>query len=503
MTLQEAIAELSGINNKGPGKLIKADDWNLLVDAVSLIGGELALSLERLEDVQSRTESLEATVEDQQERLERLEPLEPLLENYIVRTRCERVNYALGEVCVITATVERIDGEAFDELPWVDFISSWGRLRAASGFTSRAGVGDNSLSVQVNAQGIAQVQLRSDHTEGFSETEETEIEFGLQNLVDVSNLSIAQTILQAPTPTDSRAQAAYRSINFEYERTDTNAMQAYLDTYFVRMPEYQIKPLRPNIFTTWRDYRATVMAMAKPDGDPTTADYSRGASSIQITFRDWVSPWINDYILDLDFGIAETAPALGPIFALEPELAIPQTELFIAEGLLGKGVIGRQKQFEIYKSAFGVAGSNVTDPAMNLFKDQTIHALAMQEANDVNQWVYSANSQAAAATPAATAFFGAQKQSAAVETNVVNLSTQVQQTEDFRLTMAGFEGRMQAAESVGINIDQRLNSINDSVKAINVIDETSIQFGVNNITSNIELITEMLNTTITFDPTRG
>ena len=51
---------------------------------------------------------------------------------------------------------------------------------------------------------------------------------------------------------------------------------------------------------------------------------------------------------------------------------------------------------------------------------------------------------------------------------------------------------MQAAESVGSNIDQRLNLINDSVKSISVFDETSIESNVNQITANIQLIRSQL-----------
>ena len=61
-----------------------------------------------------------------------------------------------------------------------------------------------------------------------------------------------------------------------------------------------------------------------------------------------------------------------------------------------------------------------------------------------------------------------------------------------RQSIAVLEGRMQAAESVGVNIDQRLNLINDSVKGINVFDDSSIQFGVNKITADIELIRNQL-----------
>jgi hypothetical protein len=81
-----------------------------------------------------------------------------------------------------------------------------------------------------------------------------------------------------------------------------------------------------------------------------------------------------------------------------------------------------------------------------------------------------------------------QRQAADVGRVVADLSGKVQQTENLHDSIAVLEGRMQAAEGVGINIDQRLNLINDSVKAINVMDETNLRSNVNKITADIELI---------------
>ncbi|WP_020408670.1 hypothetical protein [Hahella ganghwensis] len=499
MTLQQAINQVNALAPKSAGQLIKHTDWNALITSIATIGTAVSDNQTRLDLVEADAQALRndltaaiARLDTVEEDLDELRgQIAPLLDQYLVRTSCERIRYAMGEVCVITAEVTTLTGEPIEERPWVDFVSSWGRLRQVPGFTSRAGVGDNSVSVRVNNEGIAQVQLRADHTEGFTDTEEQEVQGSLQTLVEVSNTTIAQTLLAANSPTEFTAQAAFKALSKEYERADTNAMRSYVDTYFVRMPEYQIRPIRPNPFPSWRDYRATVMAMAKPDGDPTTADYSRGASSIQITFRDWINYWINDYVLDINPGVIDVIPDLEPIFTKPIGEATLDFEGLMAEKLIDKGVIGRMKTFDTIREAIGQLGG-VTDPVMTQFKDQVTNAVAVQGANDINQWVYSVNTTAAQGIPTATAFLSMQKQSAGLGDEIHNLTGKVQETENVTQSIAVLEGRMQAAENVGVNIDQRLNLINDSVKAINVFDDSSIQFGVNKITADIELIRNQL-----------
>jgi len=500
MTLQEAIDQVTGLAPKAAGQLIKHTDWNDLVEAVVTIGGELSDSQERIGKLESTAVELRQDLNGAIDRIDTVEgevdqvrqQIAPLLNQYLVTTRCDRTNYAMGEVCVITATVTTLTGEPVTDRPWIDFVASWGRLRRVGGFTSRAGVGDNSLSVQVNQQGIARVQLRADHTEGFTETEEQEIESSLNTRVEETGFSIAQTLLQANSPTEFTAKHAFTALSLEYERNDTSSMRNYVDTYFVRKPkfEYNPHPLLPNPLGSWRDYRSTVMAMAKPDGDPTTADYSRGSSSIQITFRDWIGFWINDFVLDISPSILEFVPKIEPIFATPLFEATEIFEGFVAENIANKGIVGRMKTYDVMKGA--IDRIQVQTPDSQILKKQATRAVAMQGANDVSQMVYSVKSEAATAIPMASAILGVQQQAAKIGSNVDSLSQRVTESEGVNQSLSVLEGRMQAAESVGSNIDQRLNLINDSVKSISVFDETSIESNVNQITANIQLIRSQL-----------
>ena len=51
-----------------------------------------------------------------------------------------------------------------------------GHAQGGTGFTSRGGAGDQTLSVRVNSEGVAQVLIRSAHAEAFTEEEELEVE---------------------------------------------------------------------------------------------------------------------------------------------------------------------------------------------------------------------------------------------------------------------------------------------------------------------------------------
>ena len=129
--------------------------------------------------------------------------------------------------------------------------------------------------MQVNAQGVARVLVRAEHSEGFSDDEELQIGAVLDMLVPAQSFTVAQAIMAAPTPTDSRAKAAYQVINAQYRRADSIALRSFADTYHARTPDWSLQPLKPSFTTRWRDHRATVLAFAKPDADPTTADGSR------------------------------------------------------------------------------------------------------------------------------------------------------------------------------------------------------------------------------------
>lgn len=341
---------------KVSGELIKSVDWNSMlaevegmIDNVSTVLGARIDSLEtRADSFETRTTAVEA----------RLDNTETTLD--LVRGRLHRLDlsttttrFAIGQRGTITAQVRAIDGSPLDlsnaaTRPWIDFVTVWGTLKAASGFTSRGGAGDQTLSVQLNSEGIAQVLIRSTHAELFAEEEELEVEGFLSTLPLLDSAStMAEMVLQANTPNDAAMSFAYEAISLEYDNTAGSSppvMQRYIDSYYVTQPARATGDFTSLFSQRWRDYRATVMAFLIPDNSPTTADGALASASIQVTFRDWISPWMSvGYLpiiatLQLDY-----SNRFANLIGQDLGLSISNIVTEVDDIIRGKGIIGRQR----------------------------------------------------------------------------------------------------------------------------------------------------------------
>ncbi|HEY9621998.1 MAG TPA: hypothetical protein V6C78_16705 [Crinalium sp.] len=298
------------LGNKTAGQLIKSQDWNALVTAVENVETTLT----------QRVDTLETTVSQQfsdiNTKLNQLTSdfntfrtaIQPLLTRYLrVTMTTPKQNFAIGELAEITARVTDLDGNLPTTPAWIDFVAAWGQLKPASGFVSVGGAGDRTISVQTNAQGIAKVLLRSEHADAFSDEDENEVAAALTTRLQVNNRSISEVLLNASTPMEAEVKGAFQVLSKEYDRRDAVSVRSYADVYYLKNASSVTGKLAPGQIdrfrTRWRDYRATVMAFAKSDSDPTTADQSSGVCSLQVTFRDWISPWIVlDYIDDVAVG---------------------------------------------------------------------------------------------------------------------------------------------------------------------------------------------------------
>ncbi len=487
MSLATAISAITTLAPKSAGHLIRPQDWNTLITALGEFGITLTAHDADVTDLKTRVTTLEGSLAAAQAQLtaldSRLDALEtqvqPLLGQYLVTMSCERQNYAMGELCELTARVTSLTGQPLPApFPWVDFVAAWGRLRAKAGFVTRAGASDNSLSVQVNAAGIAQVLVRAEHSEGFSEDEELQISTVLEMQVPAQTFSVAQAIMTAPTPTDARAKAAYQVINAQYRRADSIALRSFADTYHARTPEWSIQPLKPSFTTRWRDHRATVLAFAKPDADPTTADGARGSASIQLNFRDWLGPWSFDFV-------APTPDVTGPLFEILPgffDLADPLGGFkgyFDAE-YVKTGLIGKKQLIAAMEDVIGRVNPG-SDPTKQGVRQQMVAGLEAQGAAEIYGM--------ASAAPKA---FGAQvsqsQYTGRVAQQVGAVAAQVEQAQGLVESVSVLEGRMQAAERVGQNIQSGLTRIDDNVRAINPLSEDSLRGNIERIGAEIASI---------------
>ena len=152
MSLENAIRDIAALAPKSSGHLIRHTDWNALINALGEFGKTVRAHDDELEDVRESIDDLgvqlgevAAKVLALGSRMDDLEAsIDPLLQSYVVKMSCERVNFAMGELCVLTAEVTDLRGRPITgPRPWVDFIAAWGRLRAQAGFNSRAGAAGN------------------------------------------------------------------------------------------------------------------------------------------------------------------------------------------------------------------------------------------------------------------------------------------------------------------------------------------------------------------------
>jgi hypothetical protein len=425
------MAELATkFGGKSPGELIRTEDWNGLIDGIEALTAGLAQGLSALgESVDRRLAALERRADRAEAGIgEVRETVDFLLRGMRrVTLRTGRVNHAIGELAEIRAQVTDARGNRIvfaegEPLPSIDFVTSWGQLRPAPAFQGQtvAGTGDRTLSVRVNANGEAVVLLRAEHAEGFTVEAEQEVETSLTTILPAANLSIRDTILTAATPMEASLRGAFQVLSREYERTDVENVRRYVDTYFVRNPGRVVGPLPQILHETWRDYRATVLAFVKDDSDPTTAEPGQGVCSLQVTFRDWIGPWLNlDYLTEGRRGLADDfrerfGRRVGSTYAETVAGFRQEAELSIA----GKGVIGRHRDYLAMGDAFGTltAGGQrfVADAAASAQS-----AIGVQQTLEVSGALFAASSAPVALQAFAQVALNADSGAAATQAETV------------------------------------------------------------------------------------
>jgi hypothetical protein len=464
------------LGNKSAGQLIKSEHWNELVAAIENLSTTVD---ERFAEVDARFQEFSATVDERfQELGARVEALaedfgdfrgavEPLLgEYYRLTMETTRTRYAIGELAEITARVTDLRGNPLDlsdeaDRPWIDFVvASWGQLKPVAGFESLGGAGDRTISVRTDAQGVARVHLRSDHAEGFTDEDEAEVAVSLQTRLPATDRSIVETILSAATPIEAKERGAFRVLTAEYDRTDAPRVSKYADAYFSKNVPL-IVGRTPPIFThRWRDYRSTVMAFARRDSDPVTPDQSRGVSSIQVTFRDWIAPWIiTDYFVETDTLVESFRDRLIPKIVDDLDQSVRDVKVEVNDFIFDKGLIGRQRNYQVMREAFDTA-TPPQRPAYGLKKLTE----PMQDALGVQQTLESA--QGIGPTGQEVAFRAFTGAAVRAEDAVVRVDAQIGQVQE-QLTGYVDEQLGGARDQLLFQVQQEQASLKDELLAEN------------------------------------
>jgi hypothetical protein len=345
-------ALVDGFGGKISGELIRASDWNGMLAAVEALVAGVQTTIEaRLEPLEDAVEALGPRVTALEGAITDLTSVAATL-----RARFRRLNltaassrFVIGQRGAITASVTSFDGAPLDltnpaTRPWVDFVTVWGSLVAAPGFVSRSGSGGRTVAVQVNASGQATVLLQADHAASFSEAEHLQVEAALDTRVAVGaqEMSVSEAILAGATPASSGVQPAFRAMTRAYSTGGTNIAQRYLDTYYVQSPG-RVAPQLGFVPTTWTDYLVTVFAFVKPDGDPVSPDGAMASGSIQVTFRDWVRYWIDDFFVDFSDLVTEYRGVLPGLIHTDMRVSVDGVMDEIERRVRGGGILGGQR----------------------------------------------------------------------------------------------------------------------------------------------------------------
>jgi uncharacterized protein YceH (UPF0502 family) len=309
------------LGSKISGQLIRSQDWNALVAEVE----NLAVTLNaRIDGVQTEVAALDGRLTAAETSLDEIvSKVGPLLSQFRVNLRTTSVRYALGEAAELTAEVRDVANNPIvftDETrPWVDFVTAWGQLKPVGGFESLGGEIGASLTTEVSA-----------------------------------GKTVAQAILAASTPAEAKSSGAFKIMTDQYDQPAAKSVRSFVDSYYVKNAPKITGKLFPPFTQRWRDYRSTVVAVAKNDSDPLTPDAGRGVSAIQVTFRDWIGPWLLlDYVHPIETG--KLVP--GILSQLVPKMtadAVQSTILLkdgVKEVVRAEGLVGKLRDYQVVNEA--------------------------------------------------------------------------------------------------------------------------------------------------------
>lgn len=386
MSLPTANANFDPLASRTAGQLITSADWNALVAATKAVQDTLnALS----QAVDTRLTAVEASVQqvtsDVQSAVTRLTALEAITRQYDrVTLKPSQQMYALGETALIIATVTDVTGQpiAFtpDNRPWLTFVCTWGRLRAVPGFDSQVGVGDRTVMVRTDQQGVAQVRLQPDHAEGFGIDFEDDVSTTMTGKVAAANKSAAEIIRTSETPGTARDAGAFKFLSQEYDRPDTANMRQYVDTYYQRYPQRVSGKSIIDIGQVWLDYRSTVICLVQNSNDLNSPDFGRAASATQVVFRDWISPWYNlEYASNIGDLVTTYRDRLAPKFTPDLIESIGNIKQEVSAIVANQGMLRKQRDYRVVRDALDQINLSQPPSFLNAVTQSVQNAISIQQ----------------------------------------------------------------------------------------------------------------------------
>lgn len=468
MTLQDARDLAATLGGKAPGHLIRAEDWNALVSVLDAYGDSLDTLSTGLAVLQTKVGTLETAMSAAVTALDaRIDPLEdlparvqkldeetaPLRQNYLLKVSTVQENYLVGQVAELVFAATTLDGRPLpDPKPWLDVVTTWGRLRAAPGFVVRENAEENALAVQFNNAGQVRLQLRSQFTKGLTASTEGSFAGMLQAQAGTSGKTVMKVLQDSSSPQDPEAQMAFRSISAMYDSNGT--VRNYADRYIEQYTGGRVIGGVTRVAGEWQHYRATVMAFAKPDAAATSPDPTRGVATVQVNFREWIPNWSRDHVE----GFAVFEPDWTRI--VKDNLHLPDLVHRMVSELdkraSQRGVLGRIREMKALDKAASVINPG-SDPAMQQGKAMMLGAMQMQFATDsIDTGVAAGYGQQAVVTQQVG-------QAAKAAQSIAQDAAGAKQA------VTVLESRVLAAEKTGKEISAGLRALGDGINKIDVV----------------------------------
>ena len=484
MNLTEANALATELGGRAPGHLIKADDWNSLVSILEAYGLTLLGLDTRVAALETGVAQLTTQVAELVDIPARMQVLEdetaPLRENYLLSVRTTAEHYLVGEVAELVFRASALDGSALSgTMPWLDLVTTWGRLRAAPGVVVRDNAEENALSVQFNNAGEVRVQLRSHFTRGFQASEEQSFARVLQTQAGTSGKTVMKVLQDSASPQDPETVLAFKAIHAVYDGNQT--IKGYADKYVGQYSGGRYggdKLGELMVRGEWEHYRATVMAFAKPDASALTPDPTRGIATIQVSFREWIPHWSVDYV----DSFTPVLPAWKDLFELNLERLelLPRVLEELDRKRATSGVLGNLRNLKAMEKA-----ATLINPGADPIK---------QYGKTMLEGVVKTQLAAGGADNLAASGYADQAQvTQQVSQQAKTALSTARDAASAKQAIGVLEARIQAAEQTGKEINAGLRTIGDGVNKINVAEVADLGGRLNKINLDIAGLANKIN----------
>jgi hypothetical protein len=390
--------------------------------------------------------------------------------------------YNLGERAVLTAMVKTLDGDIPTNRPWVDFITSWGKLKPFDGFTTRSGIDGHSISVRTDSSGMARVRVSSDYQQEMSEEDEIQVEGFFDTVVQAGGKTVMETLNDAPNVSGETAAGVYTVMKNVYQRSNMRFMHRFADGYYVGM-QAGSRNKAVNFGGNWKYYRSTVMAIAKEDGDPTTPDTKSAASAIQIAFKDWMGPWIDWYF---EYDELEVGGILD-VLKSRIDSNIYVTLQGLKDTLEDKvqsaaGVIHQNKILAAFGKAVEQIDIPVDPKVSNRVKETVKYGVGSQQS-----WNVMKNSEAAGGVGVQQPGFGAIMNQAIQLSAIDNINSDVTDLKGSMTTMQA------SAAKMGTDVLGTMSLMESNIVKFNVPDQETLMGNISNIQTQVHEILGKFN----------